>query len=248
MSALTMLHDAMFPGSSGRSRVARRSRIGHGLLPCVFKPFSARRRLKGNHDQRRTPVMSVTLSDPVLDEAAAMAGSDEAALVRAAVDGDSTAFEKLYRRHVGRIHGLCWRLFGGDDLKAELATQDVFVRAWERLGSFRGEAQFGTWLHRVAVNVALGEQRVLRRWVTFEDPDDAPRPELVEVGSAQRVTDRMDLERALAKLPPGARTVLLLHDVEGYRHEDISNLTGIAVGTSKAQLHRARRLMKEWLQ
>jgi len=192
--------------------------------------------------------MSVTLSDPVLDEAAAMAGSDEAALVRAAVDGDSAAFEKLYRRHVGRIHGLCWRLFGGDDLKAELATQDVFVRAWERLGSFRGEAQFGTWLHRVAVNVALGEQRVLRRWVTFEDPDDAPRPELVEVGTAQRVTDRMDLERALAKLPPGARTVLLLHDVEGYRHEDISNLTGIAVGTSKAQLHRARRLMKEWLQ
>lgn len=179
----------------------------------------------------------------------------ERQLVRAAVDGDARAFEGLYRCHVDRIYGLCFRLCGGDAARAEQSTQDAFVRAWEKLGSFRGDSRFGTWMHRLTVNVVLGEHRLLKRWVTFDDgsiegDDLAPggderwpaQVDGVDLGT------RMDLERALARLPKGARTVMVLHDIEGYPHEEIAALTGIAVGTSKAQLHRARRLLKEWLQ
>ena len=173
--------------------------------------------------------------------------------VQAAVAGDRRAFEQLYRRHVGRIRGLCWRLVNGDDKRADQATQDAFVRAWEKLGSFRGDSQFSTWMHRLTVNLVLGEYRLMRRWVTLEDvteeAGDADGDAVaVDEHPQQRVADRMDLERALARLPPGARSVLLLHDVEGYQHDEIAELTGIAVGTSKAQLHRARKLMRGFLQ
>lgn len=172
----------------------------------------------------------------------------DAALVRAATGGDARAFEQLYRRHVRRIHGLCRHLCG-DAARADQSTQDAFVRAWEKLGTFRGEALFSTWLHRLAVHVVLGERRLLKRWVTFEDPAEFDAiDEHVRDRPHERAADRMDLEQALAKLPKGARTVLLLHDVEGYKHEEIAEVTGIAVGTSKAQLHRARKLMKEALQ
>lgn len=177
---------------------------------------------------------------------AAEAG-DEALLVARAREGDARAFEKLYRRHADRVFGLCIRLCHGDRAKAEQSTQDAFVRAWEKLDSFRGEAQFGTWLHRITVNVVLGEHRLLQRWTTFEDAENhGPREEL-SVAPVDTDLSR-DLERALARLPKGARTVLWLHDVEGYRHDEIAELTGVAVGTSKAQLHRARKLMKEHLQ
>lgn len=178
------------------------------------------------------------------------AGADEERqLVRAAAGGDSRAFERLYRRHVGRILGLCLRLCQGDRARAEQATQDAFVRAWEKLSSFRGDSQFATWLHRLTVNLVLGEHRLLKRWVTFEEA--LPEGATVEAPGEHpqlQVGERMDLERALARLPKGARTVLWLYDVEGYQHEEIAELTGIAVGTSKAQLHRARKLMKEMLQ
>lgn len=184
-----------------------------------------------------------------MDSPVAAPADPEAELVRRAVAGDSRAFEALYRSHVNRIYGLCCRMLNGDTARAQQATQDAFVRAWERLGSFRGEAQFSTWMHRLAVNLVLGEYRLLRRWVTFEDVAGADAPDEEEGDHPQqRVGLRMDLERALAKLPPGARSVLLLHDVEGYQHDEIAALTGIAIGTSKAQLHRARKLMKEWLQ
>lgn len=175
--------------------------------------------------------------------------TDEQRLVKAAAGGDQRAFEKLYRAHVGKIHGLCIRLCDGDRAKAEQATQDAFVRAWEKLASFRGDSQFGTWLHRLTVNLVLGEHRLLKRWVAFEDatPDGEMMDTAVEHPQAQ-MSDRMDLEKALAWLPKGARTVIWLYDVEGYQHEEIAELTGIAVGTSKAQLHRARKLMKEMLQ
>jgi len=174
----------------------------------------------------------------------------EAALVAAATTGDAGAFEQLYRSHVSRVYGLCVRLVSGDRAKAEQYAQDAFVRAWENLKSFRGGAKFSTWLHRLTVNVVLGEHRLLKRWVSFEDLPEAsaPPPELTTPHPQARVGDRMDLERALSRLPKGARAVLILHDVEGYRHEEIAQLTGIAVGTSKAQLHRARKLMKELLQ
>jgi RNA polymerase sigma factor (sigma-70 family) len=172
---------------------------------------------------------------------------DESALVARARDGDSRAFEQLYRRHSDRVYGLCVRLCHGDRAKAEQATQDAFVRAWEKLDSFRGEAQFGTWLHRITVNVVLGEHRLLQRWTTIEDAETAGTPPELWV-AAEDATLSRDLERALARLPKGARTVLWLHDVEGYLHEEIAALTGVAVGTSKAQLHRARKMMKEHLQ
>jgi RNA polymerase sigma-70 factor (ECF subfamily) len=172
--------------------------------------------------------------------------SDEAGLVAAAAAGDRRAFERLYRRHADRVFGLCWRLCSGDRQKAEQATQDAFVRAWEKLHTFRGESQFGSWLHRLTVNVVLGEHRLLKRWVSFEEalPADAPDE------SAHHDADgshTRDLERALARLPRGARTVLWLYDVEGYLHEEIAQQTGITVGTSKSQLHRARKMMKEML-
>ena len=188
------------------------------------------------------------LAVPTADDA------DDLRLVRAAAAGDARAFEQLYRRHLRRIYGLCCRLVNGDERRAEQATQDAFVRAWEKLGSFRGDSQFSTWLHRLTVNLVLGEYRLLRRWVSLDDlivetADDAQGEGDAAFGEhpQQRIGERLDIERALAKLPPGARSVLLLHDVEGYKHEEIAELTGIAVGTSKAQLHRARKLMKEWL-
>ena len=184
--------------------------------------------------------------------AASEADADDLRLARAAAAGDARAFEQLYRRHVGRIRGLCWRLVNGDDKRADQATQDAFVRAWEKLGGFRGDSQFSTWLHRLTVNLVLGEYRLMKRWVTFEDVAEEAGDDgdgvSVDEHPQQQTADRMDLEKALAKLPPGARSVLLLHDVEGYQHEEISELTGIAVGTSKAQLHRARKLMRGFLQ
>jgi len=174
--------------------------------------------------------------------------SREAELVRRAQAGDRIAFEQLYRDNVGRVYALCFRMAGTADLAEELA-QDVFVRAWQKLGSFRGESAFSSWLHPLTVNVALSERRSRRRRVarvmTTDDLTafERPGPSAPFDGPAAG----FDLERALATLPPGARAVFVLHDVEGYKHEEIAELTGVATGTSKAQLHRARRLLREAL-
>lgn len=163
--------------------------------------------------------------------------------VRLAVRGDRSAFERLYRRHVPRIHSLARRVLGGEE--ADEAAQDAFVRAWTKLSGFRGEAAFGTWLYRLSLNVFLARRaelsRARRRFVAEDD-----RPELPEPSQA-RPELRMDVERALQRLPDGAREVLLLHDVEGYKHEEIAGLLGINAGTSKSQLHRARMLMRAQL-
>lgn len=174
--------------------------------------------------------------------------SREAELVHRAQAGDRVAFEQLYRDNVGRVYALCFRMAGTADLAEELA-QDVFVRAWQKLGSFRGESAFSSWLHPLTVNVALSERRSRRRRVArvmttddlteFERPGPPTRSDGPEAG--------FDLERALATLPPGARAVFVLHDVEGYKHGEIAERTGVATGTSKAQLHRARRLLREAL-
>lgn len=183
--------------------------------------------------------------------AATRPADEESDWVRRASAGDARAFERLYRAHLGRIFGLCLRLCDGDRARAEQHTQDAFVRAWEKLPGFRGDSQFSTWMHRLTVNLVLGEHRLLKRWVTFEEDSGGDDEAAALAGRIEhpqdRAAERMDLERALARLPKGARTVLMLHDIEGYQHEEIAALTGIAVGTSKAQLHRARRLMREWL-
>jgi RNA polymerase sigma-70 factor (ECF subfamily) len=166
-------------------------------------------------------------------------------VVRRAQAGDKAAFEQLYRENLRRVFALCLRLCGDASLAEEIA-QDVFVRAWQKLDTFRGESAFSSWLHTLTVNVALTERRSRRRRtsriVATEDPTVFEQP-----GSCERPEAGMDLERAMDTLPPGARAVFVLHDVEGYRHHEIARLTGVATGTSKAQLHRARRLLREVL-
>jgi RNA polymerase sigma factor (sigma-70 family) len=178
--------------------------------------------------------------------------ADANALIHRAQQGDQAAFAALYREHVGRVHALCLRLTA-DPARAEELTQDAFVRAWERLPSFRGESAFSSWLYRLTVNVVWLELRTTRRRAarvfTTDDPARLERPG--ETAGAERGAGALglslDLERAVATLPAGARAVFVLHDIEGYRHEEIARLTGIAVGTSKAQLFRARRLLREAL-
>lgn len=157
-----------------------------------------------------------------------------------AATGDTHAFERLYRAHAARIHGLARRMMGADHA-ADL-TQDVFVRAWERLATFRGEAAFGTWLYRVAVNVILNRRaaRAVERH-RVEDPEAA-----LEAVPAKRGLGEiaLDFDGAIERLPDGARTVFVLHDVEGYKHEEIAGWMGVTVGTTKAQLHRARMLLR----
>lgn len=164
--------------------------------------------------------------------------------VRRAQQGDSAAFRTLYETHVGRVYAVCLRL-AGSSAEATEHTQDVFVRAWERLGTFRGESAFSTWLHRLAVNEVLQTRRAAgRRSARVHFTDE---PERLERAPGPAAAPNPDLERAMAELPKGARTVFVLHDVEGYQHDEIARLTGIAEGTSKAQLHRARRLLREAL-
>jgi RNA polymerase sigma-70 factor (ECF subfamily) len=176
-------------------------------------------------------------------------GDDTIALARAAAAGDERAFESLYRATSGRVYAICLRMAGDRERATEL-TQDVFVRVWERLDAFRGESAFESWLHRIAVNVVLESERSTRRRIARVEPTDA----LAEVEGAQMLTrkeghegDRMDLEAAIAALPPATRRVFILHDIEGYRHEEISRITGSAQGTLRAQLFRARRLLMEAL-
>ena len=166
--------------------------------------------------------------------------------VREAQQGDHGAFEQLYRLHAGRVYALCLRL-AGDAGEARRLTQDVFVRAWERLAGFRGESAFSSWLHRLAVNVVLADRRAAgRRGRRIVAQSDAPAFE--GAGSVNWTAERLDLERAIAALPPGARAVFVLYEIEGYGHEEIAAMTGIAPGTSKAQLHRARMLLREALE
>jgi len=159
--------------------------------------------------------------------------------------GDPGAFEALYRMHVGRVHALALRLTGDRAAAGEL-TQDTFVRAWEGLASFRGESAFASWLHRLAVNAFLGDRRRTlrreRRVAPSSDPGALERPRDNDGPLGQ-----VDLERAIAALPKRARLVFVLHDIEGYQHGEIATLTGVAEGTSKAQLFRARRLLREAL-
>lgn len=160
-----------------------------------------------------------------------------------AASGDAGAFERLYRGHAARIHTLARRMIGADE--AEEATQDVFVRAWEKLKTFRGEAAFGTWLHRLAVNLILARRATsATRRDRYRDDEAA-----MESAAARRSTPElaMDFETAVARLPEGARHVFVLFDVEGYRHEEIGEMLGISTGTSKSQLHRARMILREHL-
>jgi len=172
----------------------------------------------------------------------------EADWVDKARNGDRHAFEKLYRSHCGRIYALCWRMCGGDVSLAEDMVQEAFVRAWNKLDLFRGESKFGTWLHRLAVNVVLSDRRIRVKRVGREQ-ELGEAVERTLVGERDVFAGlRKDLEAAISGLPERARTVLVLYDIEGYQHQEIAKMTGMAVGSSKAQLHRARKLVREILE
>ena len=169
----------------------------------------------------------------------------EKSLVDQARAGDLLAFERLYRENVRKVYALSLRMSSSAALAEEL-TQEVFVRAWRKLDTFRGESAFSSWLYPMAVNVALSERRSRRRReARIFSTDDLEGFDRTEGRTAPEAG--FDLERAMAALPPGARAVFVLHDVEGRTHEEIAAMLGLASGTSKAQLHRARRLLREAL-
>lgn len=155
------------------------------------------------------------------------------------------AFDRLYEQHAGRVYGLCLRM-SGDPADAETLTQDVFVRAWTRLASFRGESAFGSWLYRLAVNVVLETRRSEARRAARDRLAAGPVSE--PTAARAPVDERLDLERAIAALPKKARLVLVLHDVEGYKHEEIGEMLGISPGTSKSQLFHARKSLRQVLE
>jgi RNA polymerase sigma-70 factor (ECF subfamily) len=168
---------------------------------------------------------------------------DEQHWVRKAQAQDTAAFEALYRRHVDKVYGLCLRMTGNAS-EAEDCVQDAFIQAWTKLDKFRGESAFGTWMHRVAVNTVLGRMRKSRR------EHDRIRA-VTEISSVpESIGDSgglQDVEQAINELPSGARHVFVLHAVYGYSHGETGGMLGIAEGTSKAQYHRARRLLSQQL-
>jgi RNA polymerase sigma-70 factor (ECF subfamily) len=167
-------------------------------------------------------------------------------MVRKAQGGDPDAFEGVYRANVGRIHALCLRM-SSDAQHAETLTQDVFVRAWQKLSSFRGESQFSTWLHRLAINVILQDRRSRGRRQAREH--SVENLEHYATATTQSMPGtKVDLERAIAGLPDGAKQVLVLRDVQGFKYKEIAEMTGVTLGTVKAQIHRARALVQEALE
>jgi len=167
------------------------------------------------------------------------------ALIERARRGDSRAFERLYREHVGRVHGLCLRMTRNPDQAADCA-QDAFIKAWKALPKFEERASFSTWLHRIAVNTVLEKRRgsVANAEMLVEDPTEYEEPVMV----LDTPVEEEELEAAIQSLPQGARDALVLCGVYGYEHSEAASMLGIAVGTCKAQLHRARGLLKERLE
>lgn len=189
-------------------------------------------------------LLSINSSESVVSVDAAPAGERD--LVAAARNGDMRAFERLYRLHSDRVYGLCLRMTRRHD-QAEECVQLTFVRAWRSLKSFEGRSAFGTWLHRIAVNEVLTQAR--NHGTRSESDEEAVASfDTAESAPAEfDATDVMDVERALATLPEGARHVMVLQAVYGYSHEEVADMLGVAVGTCKAQMHRGRRLLRERL-
>jgi RNA polymerase sigma-70 factor (ECF subfamily) len=173
------------------------------------------------------------------------------ASVNAALAGDAmSGFEELYRKHYRRVYSICLRMTG-NIAEAEDLTQEVFIQLHRKIGSFRGEAAFTTWLHRLTVNQVLMHfrKRSVRSELTTDDGEmpDSIDPDTINP-EAMPIVDRIGLENAISQLPPGYRTVFVLHDVEGYEHEEIAKLLGCSAGTSKSQLHKARLKLRRLLQ
>ena len=173
-------------------------------------------------------------------ERAAVPEEDDALLIEKVKLGESRAFKELYKNNVGRIYAVCLRISASKH-KAEILTQDVFVKAWENIHSFRGESLFSTWLHRIAINHSLLELRSRKKRSVFISISE-------KLNIIKKDPEKLyDIENAIASLPNKARAVFVLHDIEGYKHEEISEIMNTSPGTSKAQLHRARKLIREFM-
>jgi RNA polymerase sigma-70 factor, ECF subfamily len=179
-------------------------------------------------------------------------GLSEAEAIQRAKQGDAEAFEVLYNLHKRRVYSLCLRMTA-NTAEAEELAQEAFLQLFRKIGTFRGESAFSTWLHRMAVNVVLMRLRkkglpVVPLEETLETEEEAPKKEL---GSQDAVLagslDRLQLQRAVAALPPGYRTIFVLHDVEGYEHNEIAEMVGCSIGNSKSQLHKARMKLRDLL-
>ena len=212
----------------------------------AFKPSDQSSRLTVHKDMESAAMATAAMPEDI-------GMTVEAADISAAAAGDRVAFERVYRRNAARVYSLCLRMTG-NATRAEELTQDVFVRVWEKLPLFRGESAFTTWMHSLAVNVVLSARKTEaldfgRRAEQGDGGDDETETWDAAVGP-DKVTfsgERIDLERAIKKLPAGARRVFVLHDVEGYKHEELAGMLGITTGGSKAQLHRARLLLRKAL-
>ena len=185
-------------------------------------------------------------------QAAIRSGTNDDVALAAA--GDASAFERVYRTHVAKIHSLARRMLGSHE--ADEVTQDIFVRTWQKLGQFRGDSAFSTWLHRLAVNVVLMKLRKKTLSETSleetNDPEDESSGPKREIGAPDLLLtgsiDRVHLQRAIEQLPPGYKQVFVLHDIQGFEHNEIAGLMNCSIGNSKSQLHKARMRLRELLQ
>lgn len=183
------------------------------------------------------------------------AALSEADAIRLAQQGDAAAFEFLYQLHSRRVYALCLRMLG-NPADAEDLAQDAFLQLFRKIGTFRGESAFSTWLHRMTVNVVLMRLRKKSLPVASleetTDPDEETGGPRKDIGAPDLrlsgAVDRVNLERSVEKLPPGYRTVFVLHDIQGYEHNEIAGILGCSVGNSKSQLHKARTRLRELLQ
>ena len=199
---------------------------------------------------------AVTLSETNLlwssetkTHAAPQAPQSDYQLARRIADGDMQAFEELYQLYYRRVYNLCWRMTN-NVAEAEDLSQEIFIHVYRKVGSFRGESAMMTWLHRVSVNKVLMHFRKSSVRLERTTKDDLfPEPKVKSAATSSQLleVDRLALDSAIAQLPPGYRTVLILHDVEGYEHSEIAKMCGNSVGTSKSQLHKARMKLRKLL-
>lgn len=173
----------------------------------------------------------------------AFAAKSEWDLIQAAAKGDRHAYQRIYQSHIGQVYALCCRLTGDASL-AEDAAQEVFIQLWKKIGNFQGGSKFSTWLHSVTANITISYMRKQKGWwqrmFNIEDTEAAN-------AEAEQATDVSELDKHIRRLPERARVVFVLHAIEGHRHEEIAQMLDMAVGTSKAQFHRAKQLLKEWM-
>jgi RNA polymerase sigma-70 factor (ECF subfamily) len=191
------------------------------------------------------PLASVAVAKPTGDHT----GSRDYALTRRAARGDADAFEELYRLHHRRVYTLCLRMTQ-NEAEAEDITQDIFIVLLHKAGDYRAESAFTTWLHRMTVNQVLmhfRKKKAKREEQAEDEPEESSAPRRTAGARPAQLIDRITLEDALARLPPGYRAAFILHDIEGFEHEEVARLLGCAVGTSKSQLHKARTKLRKLL-